>query len=86
MQFDNIDFVVDSKLTIDAFNSNHHNVTESGHIIIACQNLFYSHFTNLRVEFNRRQTNVTAHVLADETTIYFDVPDSINTIIINEIM
>jgi len=90
MQFDSVNFVVDSKVTTDAFNSNRHDVTEFCHIITTCQNIFYSYFTNSKVEFNQLQANVAALVLVDETTllatstIYFDVPDCINIFIINK--
>jgi hypothetical protein len=53
MQFDNVDFVVDSKLTVDAFNSNMNDITKFGHIITPGQDLFSSHLTNSRVKFNR---------------------------------
>jgi len=33
MQFDSVNFVIDSKITVDAFNSNRHDVTEFSHII-----------------------------------------------------
>jgi ribonuclease HI len=64
MQFDSVDFVVDSKVTFDAFNSNRHDETEFGHVIIStCQNIFSSHFTNSKVEISRRQANVALHLL-----------------------
>lgn len=81
--FDNVDFVVNSKTTVDAFNSNRTDVTKFGHISASCGGLYSSHFTNSSVEFNRRQTNVVDHVLASETTlsaspnIYLDVPNYI---------
>jgi len=54
MQFDNVDFVVDAKVTSYAFNSPRFDVTEFGHVITTCQNLFFIIFTNSRVEFSRR--------------------------------
>lgn len=69
MQFDGVDFMVDSKVTADAFNSHRHDATEFGQVIIACQNLFSSSFANSRVEFSRIQANVAAHVLAGEATL-----------------
>jgi len=42
MKFDNVDFVTDSKVTTDAFNSPRHDLTEFGYIITACWNLFFS--------------------------------------------
>jgi len=92
MQFDNVEFLVDSKITIDAFNSNRQDVTKFGHIITTCQFFFSSYFTNSRVEFNRRQTNMIVHALAGyatlsaSPTIHSDVPDCMNNIIINEML
>jgi hypothetical protein len=45
MQFDNVDFVVDSKITTYAFHSKRIDVTEFGHVISACRDIF-STFTN----------------------------------------
>jgi hypothetical protein len=90
MQFDSVDFVVGSKVTSDALRSNCHDVTEFGRVIIACHNLFSSYFTDSRVEF--RLTNLAAHVLASEatlstnSTIYYDDPIVLDTIIINEML
>jgi len=92
MRMDNVDFVVDSKMVADAFNSNRTNVTEFGQIIAACKELFSSSFVNSRVEFNRRQANEVAHALACEATrsaspnIYLKVPDCIATIVGNEML
>jgi len=52
MHFDNVDFVLNSKITTDAFHTRRIYVTEFGHVITACRHLF-STFTNSRVEFNR---------------------------------
>lgn len=92
MQFDNVDFVADSKVIADAFNSHRLDVTEFGHVILACRHLFSSSFTNSRVAFNRRQANVSAHILVGEATlaaspiVYFEVPDCINYVISNEML
>jgi len=91
IQMDNVDFVVDSKTTSDAFHSNRSDVSEFGHIITV-QKLFTFQFTNSRVEFNRRQANEVAHALAREAvlspspTIYFNIPQSMNNIIINKML
>jgi len=80
MQFDNIDFEIDSKITRNVFHSARDDISEFGYIIASCRSLFNSHFTNFRVEFARRQTNVVAHALAGEATflaspaIYFNIP------------
>ena len=63
MWFDNVDFVLDSKLTRDAFNHHRPYFTEFGQIIIACRRRFSSYFTNSKVEFNQQQTNEVAHTL-----------------------
>jgi len=68
MQFDNIDFELDLKVTRDAFHSRNTDVTEFESIIKACRELFSSSFANFRVEFIRRQTNAAAYALAREVT------------------
>ena len=84
MKFDNVDFVTNSKVTVNAFNSPRNDLTEFGCIITACRNLFSSHFANSRVEFSRRQANVAAHILTGEAifsaspVIHFNVPDCID--------
>jgi len=92
MQFDNIDFELDSKIKIDDFHSRMVDVTEFGNIIDACRELFSTSFTNSTVKFIRRQTNVAAHALAREATsltspiIYYAIPYCIESIIINEML
>jgi len=68
MQFDNIDFEIDSNITLDAFHSTCDNIFEFRCMIASCHSLFNSYFTNSRVEFARRQANVVAHVLVGEAT------------------
>jgi len=92
MKFDNVDFVTDSKITYDAFHSHKDDVSEFGNIISACQTLFFTHFTNSRVEFTRRQAKAAAHAIAREATslaspvMYFNIPRCINNIIFNEML
>ena len=92
MQFDYVDFKIDSKITRDVFHSRMTDVTEFGIIIVACRELFSSSFTKSRVEFIMRQANVRAHALAKEATsldspnIYYVIPNYIETIIINEML
>lgn len=69
MMFDNVDFALDSKTTVDAFNKTRPDVSEFGFIISACRSLFNLHFTNSKVEFNRRQANEVAHTLAGVATL-----------------
>jgi len=89
MQFDNVDFETDSKLTVDAFLSTKNDLSEFGCIISSCRSLFRTFFSNSRVEFVRQQANVVAHALAIEATslaspaVYFDIPNCIETLIIN---
>ena len=92
MQFDNLDFTLDSKITTDAFNHRQIDVTEFGQVISACQSLFNTHFSNSKVEFNRSQANEVAHILAGAVTlsaipnIYYHVSRCINSLIINEML
>lgn len=86
MQFDNIDFKLDSKTTTDAFHSRRTDVTEFDNIIDACRDIFTTSFTNSWVEFTRQ------HALAREATsiaspvIYSVIIRCIETIIINEML
>jgi len=92
MQFDNVDFETNSKLIADAFLSTRNDLSEFGCIISSSCFLFDTSFSNSKVEFVRRQTNVVAHALAREATsltslaVYFDISDCIETLIINEIL
>jgi len=64
MRFNNVDFGLDSKTIVDAFNTTLPVVSEFGLIISACRSLFDLKFANSKVEFNRRQANEVAHTLA----------------------
>jgi len=92
MQFDDVDFETDSKLTCDAFHTTRDDYSEFGCIISSCHTLVSSFFTNSRVEFVRRQANEVAHVLAGEATlltspaIYFHITKCIESVIINEML
>jgi len=92
MQFENVDFETDSKLTVDAFRSDRTDLSEFGCIISSCRSLFRNLFSNSRVEFVRRQANGVGHTLAREATrsaspaVYYDIPACIETIIINEML
>jgi ribonuclease HI len=92
MKFDKVDFVTDSKVTVDAFKLSRNDVTEFGHVVTTCRNLFSSHFANSRVEFTPRHANMEAHLLAREAMlsaspiIYYGVPDCIDSIIHNEML
>jgi len=60
--------------------------------VFSCRTLVSSFFNNSRVEFVRRKTNEVVHVLAGETTlltstsIYFHIPECIESLIINEML
>jgi hypothetical protein len=76
MQF--VDIVLDSKITINAFHHHQVDVTKFGQLISACRGLFNTHFSNSKVEFNRRQANEVADAhrcwvtaLVVSSTIYF---------------
>jgi hypothetical protein len=92
MALDHVDLALDSKIVMDAFHKQLPDVTEFGHVLSTARSLFSSSFTNSRVEFNRRQANEVAHVLARvapfsaSPTIYIDVPHCIEQIIINEML
>jgi len=85
-----MDFEKESKLTSDTFLSTRNDSSEFGSIISSCRSLFSSFFSNSRVEFVRRQANTVAHALAREATflaspaVYYDIPNCIETLIINE--
>jgi len=53
MQFDNVDFETDSKLTYDTFLSDRNDTFEFGCIISSCLSLFNALFSNSRVKFVR---------------------------------
>jgi len=92
MQFDNVDFETDSKLTVDAFLSYRNDTSEFGCIITSCRSLFSHLFSNSRVEFVRRQANRVAHALARNTTfltssaVYYKIPNCIESLIINKML
>ncbi|RHN69303.1 hypothetical protein MtrunA17_Chr3g0123221 [Medicago truncatula] len=64
LQFDNVDFALDSKQDVDSFHTGVDDDNELGCIITACRQLFQDSFQNSHVEFNRRQANGVAHELA----------------------
>jgi len=87
-----VDFETNSKLTADAFLSTRNDLFDFGCIISSCRSLFSSSFSNSRVEFVRRQANMAAHSLAREAmslaspAVYFEIPNCIETLIINEML
>jgi hypothetical protein len=63
IRFDNVDFGLDSKSTMDAFNNPRPNIFEFGLIISACRSLFHLKFTNSKIRFNRRQATLLTRSL-----------------------
>jgi len=94
MRFDHVDFALDSKIIVDAFNHPRLDIPNFGFIISACisLSLFSSKLTNSKVEFNKRQTNEIVHVLVGIVTLltslttYSIVPHCIEHLIINEMI
>jgi len=90
LQYDNVDFALDSKKVADQFRSGIEDNSEFRCIITACKNLFHNRYQNSHVEFNRRQVNGVAHELAKVTPghaishIYSNVPSCIWYIVANE--
>jgi len=70
LQFDNVDFALDSKRVVDHFKLDIVDYSEFGCTISACRQLFIDSFHNCHVEFNRRQSNEVAHELAQITPSY----------------
>jgi len=68
MRFNNVDFALDFKITVDAFNHPCLNVTEFGPIISACRILFSSKFTNYKVEFTLAGT---ATLLTNPNNLFY---------------
>jgi len=83
---------VDSKTTSNAFHSKGNDVIEFDSIITKCKHLFSSKFPISKVEFNRRQANLTIDALGEEAalsvslTIQYEVPNCIDSVIINEML
>jgi hypothetical protein len=92
MGCDNLDFALDSRIVTKAFHHQRPDISEFGQVVATIRRLFTSSFSNSRVEFNRRQANVVAHVLARvapfsaSPIIYIDVPHCIEQIIMNEML
>lgn len=49
MGFDSVDFALDSKITTDAFNGRHVDITKFGQILSACHHHLNTKFTNSKV-------------------------------------
>ncbi|KAK2355667.1 hypothetical protein QL285_093058 [Trifolium repens] len=92
LRLDHVDFALDSQIGTDAFHRQRPDITEFGQLMSVTRGLFTSSFRNSRVEFNRRQANEVAHVLARvapfsaSPTIYIDVPHCIEHYIANDML
>jgi hypothetical protein len=90
LQYDNVDFSLDSKTIVDHFKSNVEDSSDLGCIIHACKHLFVNSFQNSHVEFNRRQAIGVARELGKaapshaSSHVYNDVPSCIEHLIANE--
>jgi len=90
LQYDNVDFALDSKIVIDHFLCSLEDGNEFGCIMYACKQLFEINFQNSHVEFNRRQANGIAHELARvapshaSSHVYDNVRSCISSLIDNE--
>lgn len=69
LRLDDMDFSLDSKAVMDAFNDVENNSTDFGNIIILCRQLFTNYFHDSKVKFSRRQVNRVAHELAQATRL-----------------
>jgi hypothetical protein len=80
------------KIIRDAFYCIQDDIFEFECIISSCRLLFSSSFTNSKVGFAKRQGNAVAHALTGEAmflanpAIYFNIPNCIQSIIINEML
>jgi len=55
LQFDNVDFVIDSKKVVDYFRTCIDDSIEFGCIMYACQHMFQNSLQNSFIEYSRRQ-------------------------------
>ena len=67
--FDGMDFLLDSKIVVDAFNGGNKHNTKIDIIIQHCRQVFSNFFHSHVVEFGRRQANEVAHELAEKTPL-----------------
>jgi len=87
LQFDNVDFVLDSKKVVDYFRTCIDDSIEFDCIMYASKHMFQDSLQNSLIEFSRGQTNGIAHELAKVTlchassNIYIDAPSCIRTVI-----
>jgi len=92
MQFDNVDFALDSKITRDDFHHRQVKVTEFDQVTSVCRSLFNTHFSNFKVDFKRRLKDKIFHTLIGivplpvSPNIYYHVPRCIDTLIINKVL
>jgi hypothetical protein len=87
LQFDNVDFILDSNKVVDYFRTCIDDRIEFGCIMYASKHMFQDSLQNSLIEFSRGQTNGITHELAKVTlchassNIYIDAPSYIRTVI-----
>lgn len=64
LRLDGMDFSLNSKAVVDAFNDVDNNSIDFGNIIIHCRQLITNYFHDSKVQFSRRQVNRVAYELA----------------------
>lgn len=91
LDYDNVDFELDTKNVVDNVKKILLNNTDCGAITLEYKRVLAYLFRNSHVEFIRRQINEVTHVLVGTTTsftnfqFFIDVPTCILYLIINEI-
>jgi len=92
MNLDNIAFEVDSKTTLEVIYSSREDISVVDNIIMVFWVMLSSKFFYSRVKFIRKQTYMVALTLIGDVsflvspTIYFYIPNCIETLIINEML
>jgi len=85
-----MDFLLDSKLVVDAVNNNVSSNSDLGAIITQCRRLLDVNLHNSKVEFSRRQANGVTHELAREALLeansqtFIEIPPCIYDLLSNE--
>jgi hypothetical protein len=83
---------LDSKKVVDYFHKGRNDATKFGDVLKECKFVFHLYSENSHIEFDRGQTNETAHTLAMIVTsiassnIFIEMSTCINHIIMNEII
>jgi len=67
--FDNMDFILDSKTVVNAFDGGNNNITEFVSIIQNCRQLYSIFFHNFMVDFKLRQVNGIVYALINARSL-----------------